>query len=158
MDVTLRDLDPNVVSKEFFSIPLAEQTIEQVNDLMRVLAIHQRPEETEAILRQLEKNTNQDPTTQTEGTPPSSTVDTLVKMSCRVSPHLLPNEQAYLYHISALAETKQAAAAIREMGNMKTRGVPVTQKTYNAVLQACNRGHRPLWAYRVRVWLEDEHD
>ncbi|RHZ39640.1 hypothetical protein DYB31_011408, partial [Aphanomyces astaci] len=135
MDLTLRDLNPDEVAESFYRLKSKDQTIDLLHDLLRVYAIHKRVDETEAILHQLEQHTD----------------DALqvVPKTRKLSPRLKPNERTYGYHIAALAETKQAAKAVRVMGHMKEVGVPVTLQTYNAVMQACTRSGRPDWAYNI---------
>ncbi|CAK4613665.1 hypothetical protein AeMF1_000821 [Aphanomyces euteiches] len=151
IDVTLRDLNPDDVAADFYRLKPKEQTIELLNDLMRVYAIHKRPEETEAILAQLEQH-NPDapiPATPVPTAEESTSNELVVAPKRKLSPRLIANEKTYVYHISALAETKQAAKAVRVMGRMKELGVEVTEETYNAVMQACNRSKRPDWAYNI---------
>ncbi|KAF0688190.1 Aste57867_20173 [Aphanomyces stellatus] len=153
MDVTLRDLNPADVAAEFYRLKPKDQTTDLLNELMRVYAIHKMPDATDAILSQLEAQDPTQPIPASVAAPSSMDVDAselvVVSKQQKLSPRLQADERTYVYHISALAETKQAAKAVRVLGRMKERGVPVTQQTYNAVMQACARSGRPDWAYNM---------
>ncbi|RHY34912.1 hypothetical protein DYB32_000581 [Aphanomyces invadans] len=149
MDVTLRDMNPDEIAESFYRLKSKDQTIEQLHDMMRVYAIHKRADEVQAILHQLEQHTD-GPIPATWATAPSGNDSDAVQVVTtprKLSPRLKATEQTYDLYIAALAETKQAAKAVRVMGRMKELGVPVTLQTYNAVMQACTRSRRPDWAY-----------
>jgi pentatricopeptide repeat protein len=151
--VTLLDVDPEDFAAKYYAIPHEKQTPDDAAEVIRAFAVHGRVQDTERILHQLETaalSNERSSVLSSENV--NNREKDIVPTQGReqmLSPTLVPNERCYMYHISALAKAREAAKAVRVMGRMKEKGIQPTQMTYNAVMQACARAHRPDWAYNV---------